>query len=290
MEFLKDLHEARMTRNSSNQRVLTYTDCCERLYLSMLVLELLRQFPQFRGTVKEYAKRTSGYTNYNIFRMSGTDLYNFVYFVVGDDKALDKLKDPAAAKKIRQNTHFPVMGFNRYVSLLSNAQEPTNISEFFIKTESALNIVNADYKTVRRGLLNFRRLSTTDKKKLVTRLLFACRTKLRSSDLIDDIEKLAVLKDFETGLIKDPEPKVSVPDVDTVGKDFLYYRFIVGQENIMLAKKFLDYAKAGQSVPASMVQAYLPAVKLLDDIVSGGPSYINLLRTLQKRAKKDSNS
>jgi len=290
MEFLKDLHEARMTRNSSNQRVLTYTDCCERLYLSMLVLELLRQFPQFRGTVKEYAKRTSGYTNYNIFRMSGTDLYNFVYFVVGDDKALDKLKDPAAAKKIRQNTHFPVMGFNRYVSLLSNAQEPTNISEFFIKTESALNIVNADYKTVRRGLLNFRRLSTTDKKKLVTRLLFACRAKLRSSDLIDDIEKLAVLKDFETGLIKDPEPKVSVPDVDTVGKDFLYYRFIVGQENIMLAKKFLDYAKAGQSVPASMVQAYLPAVKLLDDIVSGGPSYINLLRTLQKRAKKDSNS
>ena len=44
LEFMQDLQEARMTRNENNQRVLTYTDCCERLYLSLLVVDLLRRF------------------------------------------------------------------------------------------------------------------------------------------------------------------------------------------------------------------------------------------------------
>ena len=42
LEFLEEIYEARMTRNSMDQRQLTYTDCCERLYLSLLVLEVLR--------------------------------------------------------------------------------------------------------------------------------------------------------------------------------------------------------------------------------------------------------
>ena len=57
MEFIKDINEARMTRDSSNARVLTYTDCCERLYLTMLVLEMLRKYPTFSNTVRAYAKR-----------------------------------------------------------------------------------------------------------------------------------------------------------------------------------------------------------------------------------------
>ena len=37
-EFLNDLTEARMTRNSNNQRMLTYTDCKERAYLIILMI------------------------------------------------------------------------------------------------------------------------------------------------------------------------------------------------------------------------------------------------------------
>ena len=52
MEFIKDINEARMTRDSSNARVLTYTDCCERLYLTVLTLELLRKYPTFTNNVQ----------------------------------------------------------------------------------------------------------------------------------------------------------------------------------------------------------------------------------------------
>jgi len=69
-------------------------------------------------------------------------------------------------------------------------------------------------------------------------------------------------------------------------RELAFYRFIVGAENLMMTSKFLELAKNGKSIPSSMVKAYLPAIELLDDIVQAGPGYIQLLKTLQKRAKK----
>ncbi len=40
LDFLSSLFEARMTRDSKDQKVLTYTDCAERLYLTLLILQL----------------------------------------------------------------------------------------------------------------------------------------------------------------------------------------------------------------------------------------------------------
>ena len=54
----------------------------------------------------------------------------------------------------------------------------------------------------------------------------------------------------------------------------------------MRTKNFLNLAKQGKSVPSQFVQGYVPAVKMLDDIVKAGPAYINLLRALHQRAKK----
>ena len=47
LDFIEEIYEARMTRNSSDVKKLTYNDCCEKLYLSLLVLELLRKYPRY---------------------------------------------------------------------------------------------------------------------------------------------------------------------------------------------------------------------------------------------------
>ena len=104
LDFLHDLYEARMTRDSENQRILTYTDCTERTYLSLLILQLLSQFSTYRQYASQYARQTKK-TNYKQFRMYSTDLHNFVYFVTGDDKAMDKLKDSIAAKMLLSLIH-----------------------------------------------------------------------------------------------------------------------------------------------------------------------------------------
>ena len=100
MNFLQNLEEARMTRNDQNVKVLTYADCCERLYLSLIILELLKNFPNATNVVRGYASKTLS-VNYERFKMNSTDLYNFIYFVTGDERAIGKLKNPGAAMRSR---------------------------------------------------------------------------------------------------------------------------------------------------------------------------------------------
>tara|TARA_B100000674_G_scaffold113067_1_gene84403 strand:- start:179 stop:1048 length:870 start_codon:yes stop_codon:yes gene_type:complete len=286
MDFIKDLHEARLTRGDG-ARSLTYTDCCERAYLTLLIVEVLRKFPGTTPIVQQYARNTSGYDSYNHFRMSGSDLYNFVYFIVGDEDAHKRLKDPGAASKARARTYFPLMHFNRYIERVRYARQPISDDQnLFIKLEGVLRITNSDYKSVRRNLFSYGRLSTREKQNTITRLLLAARAKLRTSDIIGALEELSAKKDLETFRVTDPEPKVSVPDIDVTGKDLAGYRYLVGAKNLMLTKKFLQLAKDNKSVPANILQAYLPAIVMIDNIVKAGPGFVQMLRTLENRAKK----
>ena len=287
MDFIKELHEARLTRQGGALKTLTYTDCCERAYLTMLILEVLRKFPNTAAYAHGYAKKTSGHDNYNHFRMSSTDLYNFIYFIVGDKDALDKLKDPGAASIMRRSTQFPLMAFNRYVSKLKmggagNAQQD---QQTFINIESALKITNSDYKAVRRNVFSFSSLSSNSKKQLVTRLLLAARAKLRNSDIIQYLEELSAERDLEVYKVNDPEPKVSIPDIAVTSQDMAGYLRLVGSKNLMLTKKFLELAKDGKSIPANILQAYIPAIIILDNIAKAGPGFIQALRALENRAK-----
>lgn len=285
--FIKELREARMTRNDSNLRVLTYTDCCERAYLSMLVLQLMRYYSKYEGIAAAYAKRTDD-TEFKRFKSFKTDLYNFIYFITGDEDAFKKLKDPDTALRQSQRTFFSRMYFNRFISRLKTASAAQrNDQEAFIKIESGLNISNSDYKSIRRGLFSWNKLDRKQQENIVTRLLFAARAKLRSSDLIDDLEALAAARDLENNTLPDPEPTVSVPDVTVTAKDMNLYRFLVGTDNMVMAKKFLELAKNGQSIPRQFVAAYLPAIEAIDDIVKAGPGYVQMLRQLQNRAKKN---
>lgn len=284
--FIKDLHESRMTKDNGSSQRLTYTDCGERAYLILLVLETMRQYPDFQGYVQRYAKKTSGFELYKFYRIMGTDLYNFIYFLVGDDSAQDKLKDPDKAKQLKKNTRFPTAAVNRYIRSLAQNTQPANPGKMLMSLEGVLNITNLDYKTIRRNLANFSKLTKAEKRLISTRLIFAVRAKLRSSDIIEDFEKFASVKDLEKASVIDPEPTVSIPDISTRPNDLALYRYLVGNDNLALTKKFLEQAKNGKAASANMLQAYLPAIKMLDDIVQGGPAFVQQLRALQQRAKK----
>lgn len=285
MDFIKDLHESRMTKDNGSSKKLTYTDCGERAYLTLLALETMRKYPDFKGYVQRYCKKTSGFERYKFYRIMGTDLYNFIYFLVGDESAQDKLKDPGAAKKLKAKTVLPVAAISRYINALAQSKEPSQVSQMFLSIEGGLNVTNADYKAIRRNLVQYAKLTRAEKRLLVTRLIFAVRAKLRSSDIIEDFEKFASVKDLEKTNVVDPEPTVSRPDIATKSGDLALYKYLVGSKNLALTKLFLDMAKDGKAASANMVQAYLPAIEMIDDIVQGGPAYVQQLRSLQKRAK-----
>lgn len=286
MDFIKDLHESRMTKDNGSSQRLTYTDCGERMYLILLALETMRQFPQFRIPVQKYCARTAGFELYKYYRIMGTDLYNFVYFLVGDDKAQRKLKDPDAAIELKKKTRLPVAAVNRYINSLAQGKEPALITKMFVDIESALNITNTDYKNVRRALNDFGKLNLQERQLLVTRLTFAVRAKLRSSDIADDFEQFVAAKNLEKSDVYDPEPQISIPDISTAPADIALYRYLVGAKNMALTKRFLDQAKNGKAVSAEMMKAYMPVIELIDDIVKAGPAYVQNLRAVHARAKK----
>ena len=285
MDFIKGLQEARMTRDMSGAKKLTYTDCCERMYLTLLAMDLMRQYPDFEGYVQRYARKTAGFELYKYYRAMGSDLYNFIYFVGGDEKAQDKLKDPGAAKKLKKVTRVPVQDLNRYINDLKNGVAK-NSAGLFTKLEAGLNITNADYKFIRRNIAYWPSLNLQERKRVATRLIYAIRAKLRSSDFIEDFEKFAAFKNLEKSNVKDPEPTVSVPDISIDPNEIGLYRYLVGNKNLAATRRFLDSAKNGQAASSNMVQGYLPAIKMIDDIVNAGPAYVQNLRTLHKRAKQ----
>lgn len=285
MDFVSSLFEARMTRDSSDQKVLTYTDCCERLYLTLMILQLLNQYPTYRQLASKYARDTK-HSNYNRFRMYSTDLYNFVYFVTGDEEALNKLKDPEGAKNIRKNVSFPIMAFNRFLTDLQTGIASKGNLQLFLNIESKLKINNTTYKSIRRDLFNWTTVNERNKATAVTNLLYASRAKLRNSDIIDDLEKLASDRNLEVATVKDNEPKISIPDISTASQDIALYRYLVGSENLIGVKRFLEYAMSGKSIPNTIVKAYLPAIKIIDDLVQAGPGFVSMLRALANRAKK----
>ena len=282
--FLKDMHETRMTKDNGSSQKLTYTDCGERLYLSLLVLEVLRKYQETNSFVRTYAKKTTGFGLYKHYRIMGTDLYNFAYFVMGDDSAQKKLKDPNAAVIMKGKANWPRLDINRYIENLAGGRPTTLVTKLLIGIEDAAKISNADYKGIRRKLQDFDRLTSAEKTFVITRLTFAVRAKLRNSDIIDTWEKFIAAKNYETPNLNDPEPVVSTPDLP-VG-DMALYRYVVGSKNLALTKRFLQHAKDGKSASPNMVAAYRPAIDMIDDIVQGGPAYVQQLRVLQQRAKQ----
>jgi len=177
--FLRDLQESRMTKDNGNAKKLTYTDCGERMYLTLLALETMRQYPDFKAYVQRYAKKTSGFELYKYYRIMGTDLYNFTYFLVGTDGAQDKLKDPVAAKKLRATTKIPTAAINRYINAVALGKNPVQVNSMFMAIETAIGVTNTDYKAIRRNLINFGKLTSAEKRLVSTRLIFAVRAKLR---------------------------------------------------------------------------------------------------------------
>jgi len=286
MDFIKEITEARMTRTESNTRRYSYRDCCERAYLILLVLEMMRKFPKYNNAAKKYARDTSKFSNYDRFRSSATDLYNFIYFIVGDDEAMEKLRDPEDAKKVRAQTTLPLMAVNRYVSKIAQGQEPTAASEMFIKLESVLRINSSNYKRIRRTVTNLDRTSSKDIKEAATKLLYAARARLRSSDIIQSLEALAAERDLETARVKDTTPVISRPDSVIDNTDLVYLQKLVGKNKLFLAIKYIELSQQGKTIPSSVARAFDPAIQLLVDIVKGGPSYVERLQQLQKLAKQ----
>jgi|TARA_B100000029_G_scaffold227098_1_gene224927 hypothetical protein len=276
--FLKYVSEGRVVRRQSDLQRYTFQEITERIYLSFLALSLLKNFDQTIGFVKTYANQTLAYGSFDRVRTTSNDLHNMLAVVAGDPSIVQKLANKNAAMALRQRQIVPVLAIRRYLRTFKDSYS------FLTQLESALGISNLDYKNLRRAISDYQKLDGRRKKATTTRLLQALKAKLSGTDLQRKTQEFADKQKLELDNVIDAER--SVPGKELTADEMSAYRLLVGATNVRRAKVAVDLVRQGKAVPAPIMSAYAPIIKMIDDIAKGGYTFVRLIQSIHDRAKK----
>lgn len=276
--FLQYVSEGRVVRRQSDLQRYTFQEITERIYLAFLTLTLLQNFKQTQGFVQNYARDTLTYGTFDRVRTTSNDLHNMLAVVAGDPEITKKLANKNVAMALRQRQTVPVLALRRYLRDFKNA------FGFLTSLERSLGITNMDYKNLRRAIADYPALDSKRKKVTTTRLLQALKAKLSGTDLQRKAQEFADKQKLELDDVIDAER--TVPGAEITPDEFTGYRLLTGAGNVRRAKIAADLVKQGKAVPAPVMQAYSPIIRMVDDIVKGGYTFVKLFQNIHQRAKK----
>jgi len=276
--FLQYVSEGRVVRRQSDLQRYTFQEITERIYLAFLTLTLLQNFKQTQGFVQNYARDTLTYGTFDRVRTTSNDLHNMLAVVAGDPEITKKLANKNVAMALRQRQTVPVLALRRYLRDFKNA------FGFLTSLERSLGITNMDYKNLRRAIADYPALDSKRKKVTTTRLLQALKATLSGTDLQRKAQEFADKQKLELDNVIDAER--TVPGAEITPDEFTGYRLLTGAGNVRRAKIAADLVKQGKAVPAPVMQAYSPIIRMVDDIVKGGYTFVKLFQNIHQRAKK----
>ena len=276
--FLQYVSEGRVVRRQNDLQRYTFQEITERIYLSFLTLSLLKNYKQTVGFVKSYATQTLNYGSFDRVRTTANDLHNMLAIVAGDPELVKKLANKNAAMALRQRQTVPELAIRRYL------RDFKNDYNFLTKLEKGLGVNNTDYKNLRRAISDYPNLDSRRKQYTATRLLQALKAKLPGTDLQRRAQEFADKQKLELDSVIDAER--TVPGQELTPNEMQAYRLLVGAANVRRAKIAADMVRQGKAVPAPVMVAYAPIIKMIDDIAKGGYTFVKLLQVIHARAKK----
>lgn len=283
-QFIDYITEGKMIRNSDGVSRLSFTDASDLVLLYFLALHVMRHYPS-RRFVKSYSDNVLKWQSWEHFRSSGNDLYNLLNIIDGDEKIIEKLNNPKAAKVLRQRSSFPTLTAKRLLRSFSSNIPSLSDANDLVKIDNSLQ--NSRYSGLRRRIANYARLTPQDKRKAVTELELALKARGRNSDIVDYYILFVQDYDLESTQVKDTEPTVSVADpIPADTKDIQMLRMLgVPSKDLPFAYKVLNMTSRGLGIPPRFAQAYAPIMRIIDDIIKAGPGYVNLLKQVHNRAR-----
>ena len=283
-QFIDYITEGKMIRNSDGVSRLSFTDASDLVLLYFLALHVMRHYPS-RRFVKSYSDNVLKWQSWEHFRSSGNDLYNLLNIIDGDEKIIEKLNNPKAAKVLRQRSSFPTLTAKRLLRSFSSNIPSLSDTNDLVKIDNSLQ--NSRYSGLRRRIANYARLTPQDKRKAVTELELALKARGRNSDIVDYYILFVQDYDLESTQVKDTEPTVSVADpIPADTKDIQMLRMLgVPSKDLPFAYKVLNMTSRGLGIPPRFAQAYAPIMRIIDDIIKAGPGYVNLLKQVHNRAR-----
>lgn len=102
----------------------------------------------------------------------------------------------------------------------------------------------------------------------------------KQKDSIEQLEKdlakvVEAIKQTITGHVSEQQVRLGA-------KEMAALRLLVGNQNFSEAKRALELAKSGRSVPAPLMKGFMPIIDKLDTFIKGGASAVTRFNNLQK--------
>ena len=200
MEFKlidKEISEARLYRTTSGFNQLTGESVAELLYLNTLITFLMFKDEKQHDFAKAYAKQSTQYGKYTLFRSHATDLYLLAYLVSNPDSKSIKLRNKLSSKKHLNSLKFDKKTHWQFMFKLANDRiTDTVASPYLFRLESQLKIKKSMYKQWRRLIMDWENLRYIQRQSVTTRIVQELRRLGRGSELMTPMTSMLKYKKY----------------------------------------------------------------------------------------------
>lgn len=200
LQLVTDLTESRMYRSKQAFNKVSARQVCDLAFMDMIAIWILYNEFDFAPVGRDYAARTVAFNRFTQFRQMSTDLYLNLHVV--SEKRTDLLTTTADDTLI-DRIQLDIGQIVRYLRMAAqNNLTQGMVRQTLQRLEQTLRIDNSNYRSVRRLAQQWPMLTTSQKRTVLTRMVYFYRANGLRSEMYMHINALAKSQ----GLI-DPDAK-----------------------------------------------------------------------------------
>lgn len=204
LEFVNDLNESSQYRTRFSLKTKNAREIADHCFMDLISLWILYNEYEYAPVAIEYARKTSIYGNFNLYRQSGTDLYITSHILATENA--DLIENNEADKVFFEKINVSGLRLFQFIKKISkNNLRVSYARQFLQKIERKLYIENSNYRSIRRMAQNWGYLTEKQKSLVITKILQFYRTNARRSELYDIMLDLSKEKGYITENTSDVE-------------------------------------------------------------------------------------
>ena len=197
LEFINELCESRLVRQKKQIKQFTAKDAADLVFLYACTITILKNEFKYAPTAMAYAHKTRMYSNWNVFRTNGTDMYVLLCGLIGTDDTNKLMADQEASQVFRNSLTVNQPQLKQWLAYSAKGRIDKQVDgQFLFRLEKQLRVDNEQYKAIRRLAADWGNLKHGQKTLIITRCMQAFRIRARRSELYPVLMKLSKEKKF----------------------------------------------------------------------------------------------
>lgn len=193
----KEITEGRLFRTSRNYKNLTGRDVADLFYLTSLAIYIMEKDSKQSKFAKAYAKRSTQYGPYALFRTHATDLYLLGYVIDNPDNDNIILKDDLISQGFLKSLNFDNRRHWNFFNKVGRGAIVDGQLSFFISLENQLKIKDARYKSWRRFATDWQHTKYRSKQYVISKITQEFRRIGVGSEMMAPLQTMTKYRNYD---------------------------------------------------------------------------------------------